>query len=409
MKKFFKLFISIIISIIPIALIACFAVPFKKFPTIYAAGSSSLQSLVTEFGDEWKSETDLIVQGGGSGFGMKSIATNSKDIGLASKNTYSSVQKATMEKNGYNKETWEKNWIKTLTIGWDSISIVYKSKIPNVKMYLDINANGNNESSMSKLYKMFSGVSKYKVSDFISLPYESNEYFVPYGRTGGAKASGTATSFMYESTFDWNENEKKDSELVLAKDALETGNYLNNNVRTTSESNVETWNKVKNENMDNAIVYLSTSFVLQNYDDLQKNNFNVAYFNGENPTDYINNENGSDKKLDIEFLKRYKWFSPFNIMISLNNTREEVKDFVKWIYFDPQAKNVFNKQKIVHLDGNLKYFNSMLSDEYQMTSFSEEEFDNKLFDEKNSDINKGNQTPDIKYYGIPKEVVLSQK
>lgn len=388
----------------PIAFITYFAKPWVSYPNIFVAGSSSLQPLFTEFSNKYPSDTDLIVQGGGSGFGLKSAATLSKDIGLASKNPYKSVQTATLERNGYDKSTWENNYLKTMTIGWDSIAIVYKSN-ENVDLKLS-----PTDGTLLKVYDMFSGRKQYKVSELIP-GSDNNKNFVPYGRTGGANASGTATSFMYESGFNWNNAYTEygfDLEtLNEVEKSLKSGNYLNNYVRVTNESNVETWNKIKYENVDNAIVYLSLSFVLQNYDDFKNNGFKIAWVNGINPAEYAND----DKKLDDDFLKSYNWFSPFNIIFSLNHLNDQTKKFIEWIYTDELSSRIFGEQKLVHAGRNIDYIKAMLSENLK-NEFSFENFD-LIFNLENSDINIEKQwnsqiSEDAQYYGVSREVVLKK-
>lgn len=413
MKRYLKIITSVFVCCIPVGLITYFAVPWVKYPTISAAGSSSLQPLVTEFSDIWESDTDLIVQGGGSGFGMKSIATSSKDIGMASKNTFSSVQKATIERNAYDWQTWNTKAIKTFTIGWDSIAIVYKSK-DDVPMKIDA-------SNFIKIYDLFSGNRKYRVNEIIEGSTDTS-YFIPYSRTGGANASGTCTSFMYESLFDWDKSYPGYSieELDEIENAIKTGNYLNNNVQVTNESNVETWNKMKQENYDGSITYLSMSFALQNIDVLRSSGYNIAWVYGIDPVEYSNENNG----LDLNFLQEYKWFSPFNLMISLNEANKYTKDFIEWVYTDKKALEAFNNQKLVpvyQVDANgevsensIRFFKAMLTDD---TDFNFKNNFSAAFNIVNSDTRlqgeKGTSTPNKQYfnesYGIAKEVILSNQ
>lgn len=412
MKKIIKLFSSILICCIPIGLITYFAVPWKKESIISAAGSSSLQPLFTKFSDkssyynEYNTTTpsfnmDLIVQGGGSGFGIKSIATRNKDIGLASKNPYDSVKKATIQRNGFNKETWEKENIKTLTIGWDSIAIIYKSQ---EKLELS-----PTDGTLLKLYDLFSGNRKYRVNEIIKSSTDTS-YFVPYGRTGGASASGTATSFMYESSFDWNKT-YEGYDIDRIETALKTGAYLNNNVISTSESNVETWNKVKNENKDYAITYLSLSFALQNYNIIHDSGFNIAVVNGVDPVEYLDTK-AHPEGLDVNFIQKYKWFSPYNIMISLNNPSEELKNFIRWIYLSDESLNIFKSIKLISLNRNSEYFKTMISKELIDESFDMTKDFDKIFDVKNSDVNLEKENPLVEnqeyYYGIPRNAILKE-
>lgn len=411
MKKYLKLFTSVFVCCIPVGLITYFAVPWKKYPTISAAGSSSLQPLITEFSDIWESDTDLIVQGGGSGFGMKSIANDSKDIGMASKNTFSSVQKATIERNSYDWSTWSTKAIKTFTIGWDSIAVVYKTSDKNAKLQIT-------SDNFVKIYDLFSGNRKYRINELIPGSTDTS-YFVPYSRTGGANASGTATSFMYESLFNWSGTYSgyTSEELSNIENAIKTGNYLGNgNVQVTNESNVETWNKMKQENYDGSITYLSMSFALQNLNILKQNGYSIATVYGVDPEIYAD----EDKVLDLDFMRNYKWFSPFNLMVSLNTMTNDVKQFIEWVYTNEAAINAFNNQKLVSvskltIEANNDYlFKSMLANN---TTFNYWTNFSAAFDIENSDTNlqgeKGTTNPNKKYfdksYGIPKEVVLGNQ
>ena len=59
---------------------------------------------MTALGNDYKN-ADVTTQAGGSSEGMKVAATLEKDLGNASKNTYGSVQKATIANNSYDKNT----------------------------------------------------------------------------------------------------------------------------------------------------------------------------------------------------------------------------------------------------------------------------------------------------------------
>lgn len=404
-KKYLKYISLVLFCCLPIGVIIYFSTPIKSLKTLTIAGSSSVQPLMVKLGNFSNLNLDLVVQGGGSGFGMSSIANSTKDVGLSSKNTYESVQKATILQKGYSKQTWEIKKIKTLTIGWDSIAIVYKGKYE---------LNFNNQNDFAKLYDLMSGNKKYKINE-LSKNSNDDSYFVPYGRTGGADSSGTAASFLNESTFDWNQPLQNFSkqDLNKIKNVLNKGSYLNNNVRVTNESNVETFNKILNENFENAITYLSMSFVLQNKEILKQNNIKVAKVFNVDPFDYLE----KNQKIDLNFLNLYKWFSPYNILISLENTTDDLKNFVKWLYVSKESTSAFNELKLVksYNKDKLEIMKAMISDQLK------DKFDNDfdvIFDPKNSDINLeknnkpfySNANQSIKKnnltYGVAKQVVL---
>lgn len=404
-KKYLKYISLVLFCCLPIGVIIYFSTPIKSLKTLTIAGSSSVQPLMVKLGNFSNLNLDLVVQGGGSGFGMSSIVNSTKDVGLSSKNTYESVQKATILQKGYSKQTWEIKKIKTLTIGWDSIAIVYKGKYE---------LNFNNQNDFAKLYDLMSGNKKYKINE-LSKNSNDDSYFVPYGRTGGADSSGTAASFLNESTFDWNQPLQNFSkqDLNKIKNVLNKGSYLNNNVRVTNESNVETFNKILNENFENAITYLSMSFVLQNKEILKQNNIKVAKVFNVDPFDYLE----KNQKIDLNFLNLYKWFSPYNILISLENTTDDLKNFVKWLYVSKESTSAFNELKLVksYNKDKLEIMKAMISDQLK------DKFDNDfdvIFDPKNSDINLeknnkpfySNANQSIKKnnltYGVAKQVVL---
>ena len=391
MKKYLKVLSSIAVLVVPIAIIAYTAVPRLNMPIVSLTGSSSLQPLMTKFSDAY-TNLDLVIQGGGSGYGIKTVATGITDIGLASKNPYSAVYSATDSKDNYSKNDWTNKHIKTFTIAFDNMAIIYKTS--DKSHILNIT-----KENIGDIYKMFSGIQPYKVSDLISESSDSN-LFTPYARTGGENASGTATTFSSQfQGYDWN-----NQDMSSVKSILKSGNYIGN-VRTTNESNVETWNKIKNENVDGAITYLSLSFVLENYKTITDAGFSLATINGVNAyNSYVKNE----KKLDEKFIKSYGWFSVYNIMVS-QDASDNVKQFIKWIYFSKTSQNIINNLALVSVGNNQTYLKSMLNLGSESIDVTESNFISLFFDYKNSDselINNNWQSG--KSFGISNSIITGK-
>ncbi|MDE5775050.1 MAG: substrate-binding domain-containing protein, partial [Malacoplasma sp.] len=315
MKRWTKIFTSATVSIVPIAAIIYFSNPWNKINMISLVGSSSLQPLVLKLSDEY-SKSDLIVQGGGSGFGIKSIVSQTTDIGLASKDPYETVRDATIQTNDFDRQDWVNESIKTFTIAIDSIALVYKSN-----QLLNVTKN-----NIGEIYRLFSGLDFYTIlnGDLKKADSASNS-LVPYSRTGGSNSSGTAFSFMNQFIgWNWDENNQ---EYNKEQEILKYGKY-EKNVRSTNESNVETLNKLMEENLDGGITYLSLSFVLENYETITKAGYKVASINGIN----IDENFYKKPKIDLNFIKNYGWFYFYNIIVSQNSSNE-IKELIDWIYF----------------------------------------------------------------------------
>lgn len=383
------------LAIAPIGVIAGFAKAWNAPESINIAGSSAVQPLMTALGNDYKN-ADVTTQAGGSSEGMKVAATLEKDLGNASKNTYGSVQKATIANNSYDKNTWRDNGIKTVTFAWDGLGIVYKP----------VNSNSNliiNKTNIYDIYALFSGIKTYTLQDLLKNG-EPNIVMTSYARTGGANASGTATSFLDQSSLTTNEGwkiwgEQNGLNPEDVKSALSTGKYLGSHVVNTNESNVESWNRVSSDDKVGSIIYLSLGFVEKNLSVILSKGFKVAQMEVE------------DKKLtkkvvdaSIENVSNgsYLWSSPLNTMISTLYSNQATKDFLWWILTDNRAKELIK---------NSGY--AVVSDEDKLKMISKKDFssitewskvDQKtFFDFKNSDIIKY-QYNDFKneWYGVPK-------
>ncbi len=392
MKRWTKIFTSATASIVPIAAIIYFSTPWNKINMISLVGSSSLQPLVLKLSDEY-SRSDLIVQGGGSGFGIKSIVSQTTDIGLASKDPYETVRDATIQTNDFDRQDWINESIKTFTIAIDSIALVYKSNQP-------LNVTKNN---IGEIYRLFSGLDFYTISNGdLKKADSARNSLVPYSRTGGSNSSGTAFSFMNQFIgWNWDENNQEYSK---EQEILKYGKY-EKNVRSTNESNVETLNKLMEENLDGGITYLSLSFVLENYETITKAGYKVASINGINI-----DENFCEKpKIDLDFIKNYGWFYFYNIIVS-QNCSNETKELIDWIYFK-EGSSVIESLNLFPIYNSQNNHLDLLQSTYK-GSINENNFNSIFFDDKkNSDgqlAQNDGWTKDFSF-GISNEKILIYK
>lgn len=415
MNKYVKYISLSILVAIPIGFIVGFSRAWNSPPSITASGSTAVQPLLTSLGNYYN-DADVTVQPGGSSLGLKVAADGSKSLGNASKNPYNSVGSSTVEKNGFTWEMWRDNGLKTVTIAWDGIAIVYKpDSLSNPTLQI-------NQDNILMIYETFAGIKQYKLQDlfinqinqsnsnktmFSSSNYQNSNIIKPYARTGGSNASGTATSFAKESGFKptnsqidrWNQ----------AQEILKSGNY-GNNVATTNESNVESWNRFTIENLPGSMIYLSLGFVSTNRSLIEKKGYKIAEY--YNPVYSLNNIPTIASTSNVTN-KTYGWYSPLNTIIATKLSNDLIKDFVWWLYSDENVNR--NDDETPGLIQKIGY--APLSDDDKLQMFYTQ--DEKIID---SNININNyknyknlffQTTDIRgdsntyekinqWYGVPK-------
>ncbi len=319
-------------GVVGISTIILTSVNFTGISIITAAGSSSIFPLMNAMANvysEVERSTEIMVESGGSGAGLTAASRLSKDIGnvtgtITTKKVgapATSTQPAIEDGAWVN---WEANEMKTITIGWDAIGIVYKPLNDGVQ--LDIN-----ESNILKLFETFTGYKTHKMSeltnnvaDDVSASGQS-DILTPFSRTGGYEASGTASNFSKNTNL--NPNTPPEIEEILR-----TGAYLNN-VVATPESNVEAWKQFSLSGKDNTMIYLSSYFILANEQFIRDSGFKIATYNG------------------VELAKQnitqtYNWFTSANAIVStkgIQNANTPLKRFIEWIIVDETLS-----QKIPH-------------------------------------------------------------
>ncbi len=304
---------------------------------ISSVGSSGVKPFIEYFSKQYLEEhkdLDITVDAGGSGFGIEQVAKGYTDIGNASKDPYNTIVNQRKDDLG---ELWEKNQIKTYTVAWEGICLIYVppkliDKSIDLNTILDIN-----QGNITRLYQAFSGISKGdyanakpKLSDFISnqsLKDKFNVNIIPYVRTGGSMTSGTADAFYTDSRINFDSSQLSND----TKKALEEGSYGNGwKIYQTDEANSRAWDMFEKSNIPGSVVYLSSGFVVENKELIKKKGYGIFSYNG---IPFFHN---NQSKLN----EGYNWCRPLNLMCSINEKNEV--DFILWlIELDPsQWKNI---------------------------------------------------------------------
>lgn len=326
-KKYLKLSGFGVMTLGLAGLIVGVSTSWNGLKIISAGGSSAILPLINSLSNLYD-RSDVVATAGGSGAGISAILSNTKEIGMASKNPEMELS-----------PEWKEVRAKTITVAWDGIAIVYKTKENNNNNNVPINID---ETNITKIYEAFSGLREYKFSDF-GIEKDLTP-IVPYARNGGATTSGTADAFLKNSNLNFSELNP------LVREILETGSYKGN-VQQTAESNSQTWKRVKDAGIG-AMTYLSTGFILNNYNEIISNGFQIATYKG---FDLINKNNSLVHNNNIA--KGYNWFRPFNLIVSLNKINESTKEFIKWIF-----KNSENVEKFGYVPLSLEQIKSMIKD-----------------------------------------------
>ena len=318
MNKWIKKSLYVIFTLVLIGFICIFVIPFNSVKTISCVGSSGVKPFVEEYVKNHldNRKIDVNVDTGGSGFGISQVANKYANIGTASKNPFDTV------KESY-KSNWIENKIKTITIGWEGICVVY---IPpkGISDNLNLNSILNlSYANIANLYRTFSGYNdglndtKPYLSLFLDLENNvnlsptdiqlfKNQVIIPYARSGGNLTSGTAASFFECCHFDNFLNELEQWQI----EAFKNGNYGNDfKLYDTDEANSRAWSIFNSNNIPGSMIYLSASFVQQNYDLIKSNKYGIMSYN--------NIEYNVDK-----IANGYNFFRPINLLLSTDNSIE---------------------------------------------------------------------------------------
>ena len=371
-KTIIKSIVASLFGAATIGLIVGLSVDWAFPSWIYISGSSTMQQFLQSVSDIYQ-PSEVIVDAGGSSVGVDNLINGKKNIASSSK----SPSKSTAGIPEYNDHPaiygkYEKQWqdekIKTVSVAFDAIGIVYKND--GILKDKDVTITPD---TIKWLYLAFAGYRQVNAINLIPNSYvlannnklTDNDFLVPFARTGGSVQSGTAESFLLDSKL-LNDSVEVLSNINAVQDApisnpnfdknysiysiLERGEY-GSNVRITSESNLQTWQSVKNYSGNGIpITYLSSGFILSNYQDIVNSGFKVAL--------YSINENGSNPivldKSNIAI--GYNWYRPMNLILS-GKSAEYIKEFIQWIlgnmlFENSYISNIYQEQGFIILDGN---------------------------------------------------------
>lgn len=327
MNKWLKISLYTLVGAAAVGFVCAFAIPWSHSTIISCVGSSGVKPFVEEYAKTYSktNNVDINVDAGGSGFGISQIANNFTNIGCASKNPFEAV------KDTY-RQNWISNKIKTITIGWEGICIVY---IPPKEISNSVNLNQVltlDNDNITDLYRTFSGFKdglpsekpylslflnpKYKISETDKAKFERQEV-IPYARSGGSLTSGTAASFFEGSHF---KNYSKGL-TEAQKTAFVNGNYGKDfRLYDTDEANSRAWSVFNKNNIPGSMIYLSSSFVQKNYDLIKSSNCGILAYNKH--------------EYNVEDINiNYKFFRPLNLMLSINSniqTQKFIQDVINY-------------------------------------------------------------------------------
>lgn len=264
----------------PVGLIVGLSVNWDHTKTISCIGSSGVKPFMDAFGESFRKSNngyDVTVDSGGSTYAISQVANGYCNFGNASKNTYNDVHK-----DAEVLRLWETEKLKTVTIGWEAIGIIYH--IPNGLTQNAINhfdlymCNDN----INYLYAAFSGFDEYYDQDNQIKPLNKeftsfyqfltpdakanmteadiaickNTQIVPATRSGGATVANSSLSFAIESNLNVNMTPKQ-------KMAFTGGQFgSDRKVIQTDESNAKGYEAFDglNEKYPGLMVYLTSAF-----------------------------------------------------------------------------------------------------------------------------------------------------
>lgn len=361
MKKIpWKILSLVVLLLAIVGVIIGFSVDWSYPSWIFISGSSTMQPLLQNVSKVY-TRSEITADAGGSAVGIQDVLQNNKNMGAASKTPDLSMvgvpaydgQKAI---NGSDSTQWQKDKIKTVTVAWDGIGIVYKKSgiLKNKQLILT-------PKTIQWLYLAFSGYEQINAHNLIpnswTVDYNPANEIVPFARSGGSMQSGTAESFVTDSRLlknnqgilsskhtlehigsRWNapyaQNGQVESKTIQKTvwNVLENGTY-GPYTHTTSESNLQTWQAVKS--FDSAgipITYLSAGFIKNNYQDIVDSGFGIAAYspndNGSDAVQLITHKDGKTSNATVS--NGYNWFRPLNLIFKDNN-QPQVDHFIEWM------------------------------------------------------------------------------
>ena len=358
MKTNVKRCFKILIPVVGVGVVSCGIVFVSgclvQTPLVSLGGSTAVLPLINAL-SPYIDFIDVVTSAGGSGVGISSIIDGTKEIGIAS--THPDILSLGLDNAKY--QIWDEKRVKTVTIAWDGIVLVYKPSPASADKPLIIN-----EENLAKIYHAFSGDKQFKLGDLLNNNDET--IIVPYARNGGSSVSGTTDAFFKDSHLNYKDSaywkSLKQNEVDNITNAITNGGY-GSNIIQTAESNSQAWSVAKN-GPEGSFVYLSAGFVINNIEEIQKYGFKVALYG----------EQGISPLEPGVIANTYNWYRPLNLMYSMTHVKNipEIPRMIAWILFNEQAKQIINNEGYVPLsetslksmgwNGNLNDMSFLIND-----------------------------------------------
>lgn len=393
-----KIISWVVVLLTIVGIIVGFSVNWSFPSWIFVSGSSTMQPLLQSISNIYK-PSEITSEAGGSSVGIQNVLNNKKNMGAASKSPAPKLAGIPAYQNnpavtGSSQDQWENEHIKTITIGWDGIGIVYKNtgslySAPNQPAKFVLTP-----QTIQWLYLSFAGYTQVNANNLIPGTQTITEAnpsnsVVPFARSGGAMQSGTAESFVIDSRLLRNSKGDYDTKSVLNQmpanankpsqsvqqgdlsvwEALENGKY-GPLTHTTSESNLQTWQAVKGYTGPGIpMAYLSAGFIKNNYQSIIDAGFQVASYctsdivDAEHPAINLITFNKDGQPENNNVSKTYGWFRPLNLVMRADSP-QYIQIFIQWIlgntFFDKSAyRQILDEQGFIPLalDQMLSMFN----------------------------------------------------
>ena len=336
MKTNVKRFFKILIPVVGVGVVSCGIVFVSgclvQTPLVSLGGSTAVLPLINAL-SPYIDFIDVVTSAGGSGVGISSIIDGTKEIGIAS----TTPDILTLGSDNTKYQIWDEKRVKTVTIAWDGIVLVYKPSSNSANANVIIN-----EENLAKIYHAFSGDKQFKLGDLLNNNDET--IIVPYARNGGSSVSGTTEAFFKDSHLNYKDSPywkslEAQNKVDKITNAITNGGY-GPDVIQTAESNSQAWNVAKN-GPEGSFVYLSAGFVINNIEEIQKYGFKVALYG----------EQGISPLEPGAIASTYNWYRPLNLMYSMTYVKNipEIPRMIAWILFDEQAKKIINDEGYVPL------------------------------------------------------------
>ncbi|MGL4647129.1 MAG: substrate-binding domain-containing protein [Mycoplasmoidaceae bacterium] len=325
MKKIKIILYTLLVSSFA-GIIIFFSIPLN-LPTINMAGSSGVSPLAVLLANSYN-DADIVVQAGGSGLGIDVALNGKKDIGMASKNP------GILGTDKPDAQKWIDRQMKTITIAWDGMGIVYKPDASFPKEFV-LNVD---EKTLPHIYWAFAGDAPVEWEKMGIVG--SKTKITPYARDGGATKSGTADAFFKNSNIPWDKGDALTKEQISrTKAALDKGDYGRGTIKT-AEANSQAWDFFKSENVPGSMVYLSAGFILENKKGIEDAGFQIATY-------------GSEKIVlaTERITKGYDWYRALNLMVSLVGLPDYIKNFITWILSTDDNSQSGDPQEIIEGGG----------------------------------------------------------